>query len=101
MKIDIKNFRRLKIVEQIIIVLLCAVFVPMVISAFIINNINQHAVRFQLENSAELVTQVVSEEIDVFNITIKNNLAQIMATVAISTQIFLLKQTIMPRLALL
>lgn len=80
MKIDIKNIRRLKIVEQIIIVLLCAVFVPMVISAFIINNINQHAVRFQLEHSAELVTQVVSEEIDVFNVTIKNNLAQIMAT---------------------
>ncbi|MBQ6516205.1 GHKL domain-containing protein [bacterium] len=81
MKLDLRYFRRLKIVEQIIIVLLCAVFVPLVISAFIINNINQHAVRFQLENSAELVTQVVSEEIDVFNITIKNNLAQIMATI--------------------
>ena len=77
---NIKNFRHLKIVEQIIIVLLAAVIVPMVIITFIINNINQHAIRFQLENSAELVTQVVSEEIDVFNYTIKNNLAQIMAT---------------------
>ena len=77
---NLKEFRHLKIVEQIIIVLLAAVIVPMVIIAFIINNINQHAIRFQLENSAELVTQVVSEEIDVFNYTIKNNLAQIMAT---------------------
>ena len=40
-----KKIKRLKIVEQIIIVLFMAVIFPLVISAVIINNINQHAVR--------------------------------------------------------
>jgi len=77
---EIKKIRRLKIVEQIIVVLFFAVLIPMVISGIIINNINQHSIRFQLVTSAELITQVVSEEIDVFTYTIKNNLKEIAAT---------------------
>lgn len=69
--------RRLKIVEQMIIVVLCAVIVPMVISGFIINNINQQAMRSQLRDSAVLISQVVSNEIDVFIKTSINELKQI------------------------
>ncbi len=69
--------RRLKIVEQMIIVVLCAVIIPMVISGFIINNINQQAMRSQLRDSAVLISQVVSNEIDVFIKTSINELKQI------------------------
>ncbi|MCQ2790123.1 MAG: hypothetical protein MJ229_07090, partial [bacterium] len=70
-------FRRLKIVEQMIIVVLCAVIIPMIISGFIINNINQQAMRSQLRDSAILISQVVSNEIDVFIKTSINELKQI------------------------
>lgn len=65
MKKTIK-FRRLKIIEQILIVLLFAVLIPMAISGFIINNINQQSMRSQLRDSATLISKMVSEEIDVF-----------------------------------
>ncbi len=69
--------KRLKIAEQILIVLLCAVIVPMAISGFIINNINQQSMRSQLRESAVLITNVVSEEIDVFISSSLNELNQI------------------------
>lgn len=71
------KFKRLKIIEQIIVVLLFAVIIPMAISGFIINNINQQAIRSQLRDSAILVSNIVSEEIDVFIISSLNELNQI------------------------
>lgn len=71
------RFKRLKIAEQILIVLLCAVIIPMAISGFIINNINQQSMRSQLKDSAILVTKMVSEETDVFIISSLNELNQI------------------------
>ncbi len=71
------KFKRLKIAEQIIIVLLCAVIIPMAISGFIINNINQQSMRSQLRDSAVLIAKVVSEEIDVFLKSSLNELNQI------------------------
>ena len=69
--------KHLKIVEQIIIVFVCAVIVPMTISGFIINNINQQSMRYQLRESAVLIANMVSDEIDFFNKTIVSNLEQI------------------------
>jgi len=71
------KFKRLKIAEQILIVLLFAVIIPMAISGFIINNINQQSMRSQLRDSAVLVTKMVSEEIDVFLSSSMNELNQI------------------------
>ena len=71
---------RLKIVEQIAIVLFFAVVIPMTISGFIINNINQQLVRNQLKVTAELIANMVSDEIDVFQTTASNELKQIVMT---------------------
>lgn len=60
------KLKRLKIAEQIIIVLLFAVLIPMAISGFIINNINQQSMRSQLRDSAVMISKVVSKEIDGF-----------------------------------
>jgi len=82
----ILKLKRLKIAEQILIVLLGAVIIPMAISGFIINNINQHAIRLQLKDSAVLVTKMVSEEIDVFLISSLNELNQIKFTMEYFTR---------------
>ena len=58
------KFQRLKIIEQIAIVFFFAVVIPMSISGFIINNINQQSVRHQLRESAILITSMVSDEMD-------------------------------------
>lgn len=71
------KIRRLKIIEQILIVLLFAVIIPMAISGFIINNINQQSIRSQLRDSAVLVSKMVSEEVDIFIISSLNELDQI------------------------
>lgn len=60
------KFKRLKIVEQIAIVIFFAVLIPMSISGFIINNINQQSVRSQLRETAILIANMVSDEIDFF-----------------------------------
>lgn len=73
----ILRLKRLKIAEQILIVLLGAVIIPMAISGFIINNINQQSMRSQLRDSAVLISKMVSEEIDVFIISSLNELNQI------------------------
>lgn len=74
------KFKRLKIAEQILIVLLGAVIIPMAISGFIINNINQQSIRSQLRDSAVLIAKMVSEEIDVFLSSSLNELNQIKFT---------------------
>jgi signal transduction histidine kinase len=74
------KLRRLKIIEQILVVLLGAVIIPMAISGFIINNINQQSIRSQLRDSAVLVSKIISEEIDVFLMSSINELNQIKLT---------------------
>lgn len=69
--------KHLKIVEQIAIVVVFAVIVPMTVSGFIINNINQQAVRHQLRESAVLIANMVSDEIDFFNKTVNSSMEQI------------------------
>ena len=64
MKIPKFKFQRLKIIEQIAIVFFFAVVIPMAISGFIINNINQQSVRHQLRESAILVASMVSDEMN-------------------------------------
>lgn len=78
------KFKRLKIVEQIAVVFIFAVIIPMTISGFIINNINQQSMRYQLRESAVLIANMVSDEIDFFSKTITSNLNQ----VAFSLQYF-------------
>lgn len=74
------KLKRLKIAEQILIVMLGAVVIPMAISGFIINNINQQSIRSQLRDSAVLITKMVSEEIDVFLVSSLNEINQIKFT---------------------
>ena len=72
--------RRLKIAEQIIIVIFFAVIIPMTVCGFIINNINQQSNRSQLREAAIMIANIVSEEADVFKKSIDNELSQIAAT---------------------
>ena len=72
--------RRLKIAEQIIIVSFFAVLIPMTVSGIIINNINQQSNRAQLREAAVMIANIVSEEIEVFDHSINNELSQIIAT---------------------
>ena len=74
--------RRLKIAEQIIIVIFFAVLIPMTISGIIINNVNQQSTRAQLRSAAILISKIVSQEIDVFEQSINNELNQVMSTLA-------------------
>ena len=72
--------RRLKIAEQIIIVIFFAVLIPMTVSGVIISNINQQSNRAQLRLAAVMIANIVSEEIDVFEHSINNELTQIIAS---------------------
>ena len=72
--------RRLKIAEQIIIVIFFAVLIPMTVSGIIISNINQQSNRAQLRSAAVMIANIVSEEIDVFEHSINNELTQITAS---------------------
>ena len=72
--------RRLKIAEQIIIVIFFAVIIPMSISGIIINNINQQSNRAQLREAAVMIANIVSEEVDVFQNSVRNELNQIVNT---------------------
>ena len=73
----VKNIHHLKIVEQIIIVSIFAVIVTMTICGFVINNINQHAVRAQLCNIGIIIANSVSDSIEVFQNSIEYELQQI------------------------
>ena len=74
------KFQRLKIIEQIAIVFFFAVVIPMSISGFVINNINQQSVRHQLRESAVLIASMVSDELDFFIRTNETTLTQISDT---------------------
>lgn len=56
-------FKRLKIVEQIIIISLIGVLVPSVISGFIINNVSQHSLRKELGYSAQMLARTIENNI--------------------------------------
>ncbi len=71
------KLKRLKIVEQIAIIVCIAVVIPLSVSGFIINNVNQQAVRYQLRESAVLIANMVSDEIDFFSNTINTSLEQV------------------------
>ncbi len=72
--------RRLKIAEQIIIVIFFAVLIPMTVSGLIINNINQQSNRAHLRTAATMIANIVSEEINVFEESINNQFNQIIYT---------------------
>ena len=74
------GLKKLKIIEQIAIVFFFAVIIPISISGFIINNINQQSVRHQLRESAILVASMVSDEVDFFLKTNESTLTQIADT---------------------
>lgn len=71
------RFRRFKIVEENLIVLLIAVLIPMTIGGFVISNINQKVVRSQLRENANLIAEMVSTEIDFFVASVDKNLEQV------------------------
>ena len=52
----------------------------MTVSGVIINNINQQSNRAQLRSAAIMIANIVSEEIDVFDHSINNELTQIIST---------------------
>lgn len=74
------GLKRLKIIEQIAIVFFIAVVIPISISGFIINNINQQSLRKQLRESAILVAAMVSDEVDFFIKANESTLSQIADT---------------------
>ena len=78
MKNNIK-FKRLKIVEQIILVLLFAVILPTTVCAIIVNNINQHAVRNELQYSALSIAESIASNIETFSESGEDELNQIVS----------------------
>lgn len=73
----IRDIKRLKIVEQIILVLLLAVITPTIVSAIIVNNINQHAVRNELQYSALSISESIASNIETFSESGKDEINQI------------------------
>ena len=53
--------KRLKIIEQIIIVLIVAVLIPFITIGIIISNISQQSVRNELANNTSLIAQFIGE----------------------------------------
>ena len=66
--------RRLKIAEQILIVLLLALVLPLVVAAAIIINTNQIAVRKELTSSARIIAHSLADELITLKQFEKNNL---------------------------
>lgn len=73
----IRDIKRLKIVEQIILVLLLAVITPTIVTTFIVNNINQHAVRNELQYSALSISESIASNIETFTRSGEDELDQI------------------------
>lgn len=58
-----RQIKRLKIIEQISIIVLLSVFIPMIVAGFIVNNINQHAIRAELGYSVQMIAQTIQDNI--------------------------------------
>ncbi|MCD7879813.1 MAG: ATP-binding protein [Candidatus Gastranaerophilales bacterium] len=71
------RYKRLKIVEQIIIISLIGVLVPSVISWFVINNISQHSLRKELGYSAQMLAKIIENNIFSVLTTDENRLEEI------------------------
>ncbi len=71
------KFKRKKIVEQIGIVFFFAVLIPMSVSGFIINNVNQQSMRAQLRESAVLIANMVADEIVFYDKTVGGDLEKL------------------------
>ena len=73
--------KRLKIVEQIIIISLIGVLVPSIIAWFVINNVSQHSIRKELGYSAQMLARII--ENNVFSIinSDRNRLEEIVISV--------------------
>ena len=81
------KFKRLKIVEQIIIISLIAVLVPSIIACFIINNVSQHSLRRELDYSAKMLAKTVENNIFTILSTEKRRLEEIIISLKhISTE---------------
>lgn len=75
------KFRRLKIVEQIIIISLIGVLVPSVISWMIINNVSQHSLRQELQASATMLARIIEDNIFSVIKTDQNRLNEIIISI--------------------
>ncbi len=73
--------KRLKIVEQIIIISLIGVLVPSIIAWFVINNVSQHSIRKELAYSAQMLARII--ENNVFSIinSDRNRLEEIIISI--------------------
>lgn len=58
-----RQIKRLKIIEQISIIVLLSVFIPMIIAGLIVNNINQHSIRAELSYSVQMIAQTIQDNI--------------------------------------
>ena len=63
MKIKIFKPHRLKIVEQVIIVTLCSIIIPLIVTGIIVNNINRQALARELGKTAQALAETVDENI--------------------------------------
>ena len=60
------KIKRFKIVEQMAMIIIFSVFVPLLITGIIVNNINQHAMRKELSYSAQMIADVIAKNIQVY-----------------------------------
>lgn len=72
--------KRLKIAQQIIIVLIFAVLVPSIVIGIIINNVSQQSIRRELNYSAKLLARVIGEDLDFYLKNSQEELGQISNT---------------------
>ena len=71
------KFKRLKIVEQMILVILISVLIPLITAFFIVNNVNQHAIRNELQYSASMINDIIVQNINTYLGSDKNALKDI------------------------
>ena len=57
------KFHRLKIVEQVIIVSLFSLIIPLIVTGIIVNNINRQALARELSKTAQMLAQTVDNNI--------------------------------------
>ena len=60
------KIKRFKIVEQMAMIIIFSVFVPLAITGIIVNNINQHAMRKELSYYALMIADVIARNIQVY-----------------------------------
>lgn len=71
------KLKRLKIVEQMILVILISVLIPLSTAFFIVNNVNQHAIRNELQYCASMINDIIVQNINAYLGSDKNALKDI------------------------